>query len=193
MQWMACLGFASQHRLGVLSRREYEHSIDSPPSCSSGAPSISFAYCAVQHRVSPSLSVRRNDHLQACQKVWSQILSFCRMPDIKPLATAATDRKLWTPTSTSLDMFLSVISEACLSTGQSGNWGSLLNVAHHFLNDPQRWRDRADEMRSLASETSDPESRMIPLRLANDYQSLARRAERLANELPQGKELSRRS
>ena len=56
-----------------------------------------------------------------------------------------------------------------------------------FLNNSQRWRDRADEMRSLASETSDPESRMIMLRLANDYESLARRAERLANELPQGK------
>jgi hypothetical protein len=56
-----------------------------------------------------------------------------------------------------------------------------------FLNDSRRWRDRADEMRTLASEISDPESRMIMLRLANDYESLARRAERLANELPQGK------
>jgi hypothetical protein len=56
-----------------------------------------------------------------------------------------------------------------------------------FLNDSQRWRDRADEMRTLASEISDPESRMIMLRLANDYESLARRAERLADELPQGK------
>jgi hypothetical protein len=62
-----------------------------------------------------------------------------------------------------------------------------VNVAHHFLNDSQRWRVRSDEMRSLASETSDPESRMIMLRLANDYESLARRAERLADELPQGK------
>ena len=56
-----------------------------------------------------------------------------------------------------------------------------------FLNDSRRWRDRADEMRSLASETSDPESRMILLRLANDYELLARRAERLANELRQAK------
>jgi hypothetical protein len=56
-----------------------------------------------------------------------------------------------------------------------------------FLNDSQRWRDRADEMRTLASEIGDPESRMIMLRLANDYESLARRAERLANELPQSR------
>ena len=56
-----------------------------------------------------------------------------------------------------------------------------------FLNDSRRWRDRADEMRTLASEISDPESRTIMLRLANDYESLARRAERLADELPQGK------
>jgi hypothetical protein len=61
-----------------------------------------------------------------------------------------------------------------------------------FLNDLRRWRDRADEMRSLASETRDPESRTLMLRLANDYESLARRAERLANELPQDRNLSRR-
>jgi hypothetical protein len=54
-----------------------------------------------------------------------------------------------------------------------------------FLNDTQRWRDRRDEMRTLASETSDPESRTIMLRLANDYDLLARRTERSAKDLPQ--------
>ena len=49
-----------------------------------------------------------------------------------------------------------------------------------FLNDPQHWRDRADQMRSLASETGDPESRTIMLRVANDYELLALRAERRA-------------
>jgi hypothetical protein len=49
-----------------------------------------------------------------------------------------------------------------------------------FPNDPQRWRDHPDEMRSLASETNDPESKRIMLRLANDYELLARRARRLA-------------
>jgi hypothetical protein len=50
------------------------------------------------------------------------------------------------------------------------------------LNDPQRWRDRADELRSLASETKDQESSKIMLRLANDYELLARRADCLAQE-----------
>jgi hypothetical protein len=49
-------------------------------------------------------------------------------------------------------------------------------------NDPQRWRDRADELRSLASETKDQESSRIMLRLANDYELLARRADCLAQE-----------
>jgi len=53
-----------------------------------------------------------------------------------------------------------------------------------FLNDPQHWRDRADQMRALASESSDPESRTIMLRVANDYDLLARRAERRAQGLP---------
>ncbi len=51
-----------------------------------------------------------------------------------------------------------------------------------FLNDPQRWRDRADEMRSLASETNDQECRTIMLRLANDYELLARQTGRLAQD-----------
>jgi hypothetical protein len=51
-----------------------------------------------------------------------------------------------------------------------------------FLNDPQRWRDRSDEMRSLASETNDQESRRIMLRLANDFELLARQAGCLAQD-----------
>ena len=51
-----------------------------------------------------------------------------------------------------------------------------------FLNDPQRWRDRADEMRALASDANDQESRRIMLRLANDYELLARRREHLAQD-----------
>ena len=57
-------------------------------------------------------------------------------------------------------------------------------MSSKFLNNSQRWRDRADEMRSLASETSDPESRMIML--ANEYEALSRRAERFTSKLPPG-------
>lgn len=46
-----------------------------------------------------------------------------------------------------------------------------------YLKEAQRWRDRADQMRSLASETDDPESRTIMLRLAINYDSLSKRAE----------------
>ena len=56
-----------------------------------------------------------------------------------------------------------------------------------FLHDPQRWKDRADQMRSLAGDTRDPESRTIMLRLANDYELLARRAEQRVFGLAQSK------
>jgi hypothetical protein len=53
-----------------------------------------------------------------------------------------------------------------------------------YLKEAQRWRDRADQMRSLASETDDPESRTIMLRLAINYDFLSRRAEELAAAAP---------
>jgi hypothetical protein len=56
-----------------------------------------------------------------------------------------------------------------------------------FMNDPQHWQDRADRIRSLAGDTSDLESRMIMLRLANDYELLAKRAEWRAFGLAQSR------
>ena len=53
-----------------------------------------------------------------------------------------------------------------------------------FSNDPLHWRDRADDIRTLASETTDPESRAIMLRLATNYEALARRVEQLAGTPP---------
>jgi len=50
-------------------------------------------------------------------------------------------------------------------------------VRSRYLKEAQRWRDRADQMRSLASETDDPESRTIMLRLAINYDSLSKRPE----------------
>ena len=53
--------------------------------------------------------------------------------------------------------------------------------------DPAHWRERAAQMRLLASEMNDPEAGAVMLKLANDYDNLADRAANRVNELPQGK------
>jgi hypothetical protein len=45
------------------------------------------------------------------------------------------------------------------------------------LNDAKHWRDRAAEMRVLSGEMKDPEAQSMMLKLANDYDGLADRAE----------------
>jgi len=46
-----------------------------------------------------------------------------------------------------------------------------------FINDPKHWRDRAEEMRTLAEAMKDHVSREMILRIAQDYEKLAQRAE----------------
>ena len=46
------------------------------------------------------------------------------------------------------------------------------------INDSKHWRDRAAEMRVLSVEMKDFEARTLMLKLANDYDKLADRAER---------------
>jgi hypothetical protein len=46
-----------------------------------------------------------------------------------------------------------------------------------FINDPEHWRDRAEEMRTLAEGMRDQVSRQMMLRMVQDYEKLAQRAE----------------
>jgi hypothetical protein len=57
----------------------------------------------------------------------------------------------------------------------------------HFVNDPKHWLDRAQEIRALAAETKDAETKATMLRLAGDYEKLAVRAEQRRSGLPQSK------
>jgi hypothetical protein len=46
-----------------------------------------------------------------------------------------------------------------------------------FINDPEHWRHRAEQMRTLADGMKDEISRQMMLRIAQDYERLAQRAQ----------------
>ena len=50
-------------------------------------------------------------------------------------------------------------------------------MSSRTVSDPKHWRDRAAEMRALSETMDDVEARAIMLRLAEDYDKLADRAE----------------
>jgi hypothetical protein len=56
-----------------------------------------------------------------------------------------------------------------------------------FINDPKHWHDRAEEIRKLAEEMTDEHSKQTMLRIAQDYDKLARRAEERSGGSPQTK------
>jgi Asp/Glu/hydantoin racemase len=49
-------------------------------------------------------------------------------------------------------------------------------MASH-LNDPNYWRDRAEELRAVAEHLKDPNAKAMVLGCAGDYDILAQRAE----------------
>jgi hypothetical protein len=58
-------------------------------------------------------------------------------------------------------------------------------MALQGINDAKHWRDRAAEMRVLSGEMKDAEAQSMMLKLANDYDKLANRAEdRAKHDIP---------
>jgi len=51
-------------------------------------------------------------------------------------------------------------------------------VAKVPINDPKYWRERAEEARTIADQLTDPDAKRRMLRIADDYEELAKRAER---------------
>ncbi len=50
-------------------------------------------------------------------------------------------------------------------------------MTHKGINDAKHWRDRAAEMRVLSEQINEPDAQRMMLKLANDYDGLADRAE----------------
>jgi hypothetical protein len=54
-----------------------------------------------------------------------------------------------------------------------------------LLDDPEHWRSRAEEARTIAEQLSDPESKRTMLRIADDYERLAEHAKQRARSQSQ--------
>jgi hypothetical protein len=50
-------------------------------------------------------------------------------------------------------------------------------LSSSFINDPEHWRGRAEEMRTLAEDMKDAATKEMMLGIAGDYETLAVRAE----------------
>jgi hypothetical protein len=65
--------------------------------------------------------------------------------------------------------------------------GDFLPMPTSFINDPEHWRSRAEEARTIAEQMKDMPSREAMLRIAKDYERLATRAEQRLKRSPQAK------
>jgi hypothetical protein len=54
-----------------------------------------------------------------------------------------------------------------------------------FINDPEHWKERAAEARALAEQFTDEDAKERMLRIANDYEKLAKRAHERSGGTPQ--------
>ena len=60
--------------------------------------------------------------------------------------------------------------------------GTRTRMKGTLINNPQHWRDRAEEARINAEQIGDPESKRMMLEIAEGYMRLAERAERRLRE-----------
>ena len=78
------------------------------------------------------------------------------------------------------DHALSIMSTVAVSFSDRDFGRERRNLAFRSVDDPQHWRDRAKEMRALLDELTDGKVKAAIIRLADDYDRLAVRAEERA-------------
>jgi hypothetical protein len=99
--------------------------------------------------------------------------------------------KRLTRDTTSWKTFSTAVLFARSELGRASRYGQIFDAIYgsHLMpswsmDDPRRWRDRAEEARLVAADMKDPDSKEAMLRIAKHYERLADRAQRLGKGLP---------